>query len=99
MGGAAQKQIRVCYRERMSAERSALLDCVWPTRSEIIVPVFDRAGKDVVETIDVESEEPHAFSKDIQDLLQACSDVIRPLWELCASQTPIRFKMQERRLL
>jgi hypothetical protein len=35
-----------------------------------------------VATIDVESEEPHAFSKDIQDLLQACSDVIRPLWEL-----------------
>ena len=52
------------------------------TRSEIIVPVFDRERKNVVGTIDVESEEPHAFSKDIQDLLQACSDVIRPLWEL-----------------
>jgi L-methionine (R)-S-oxide reductase len=69
------------------------------TRSEIIVPVFDGAGRSVVGTIDVESEEPNAFSKDIQDLLQACSDVIRPLWELCASQTPVRFKMQERRAL
>jgi len=34
------------------------------------------------EFIDVESQEPNAFSKDVQDLLQACSGVIRPLWEL-----------------
>ncbi len=51
------------------------------TRSEIIVPVFDADGKGVVGTIDVESEEPNAFNKDIQDLLQACSVVIRPLWQ------------------
>jgi putative methionine-R-sulfoxide reductase with GAF domain len=51
------------------------------TPSEIIVPVFDRAGKVVVGTIDVESEEPNAFSKDIQDLLQNCSAAIRPLWD------------------
>jgi putative methionine-R-sulfoxide reductase with GAF domain len=50
------------------------------TRSEIIVPVFNADGKNVVGTIDVESEEPNAFHKDIQDLLQACSVVIRPLW-------------------
>jgi putative methionine-R-sulfoxide reductase with GAF domain len=52
------------------------------TRSEIIVPVFDGTGMRVIGTIDVESEEPNAFSKDIQDLLQACSVVIQPLWEL-----------------
>ena len=52
------------------------------TRSEIIVPVFDRAENNVVGTIDVESEAQHAFSKDIQNLLQSCSDVIRPHWEL-----------------
>jgi putative methionine-R-sulfoxide reductase with GAF domain len=51
------------------------------TRSEIIVPVFDADGKNVVGTIDVESEEPNAFNQDIQDLLQACSVVIRPLWQ------------------
>ena len=51
------------------------------TRSEIIVPVFDRAGERVLGTIDVESEEPNAFTKDIEDLLEACSSVIRPLWE------------------
>lgn len=50
------------------------------TRSEIIVPVFDREGTNVVGTIDVESEDLNAFSRDIQDLLRACSDVIRPLW-------------------
>jgi L-methionine (R)-S-oxide reductase len=50
------------------------------TRSEIIVPVFDAEGKTVVGTIDIESEKPNAFSKDVQDLLEACSVVIRPLW-------------------
>ena len=33
-------------------------------------------------TIDVESEKPNAFDKDIQDLLEACSVVIRPLWKI-----------------
>jgi L-methionine (R)-S-oxide reductase len=51
------------------------------TRSEIIVPVFDAEGKSVVGTIDVESEEPNAFDKNVQDLLDACSVVLRPLWE------------------
>jgi hypothetical protein len=36
----------------------------------------------VMGTIDVESEEPNAFNQDIQDLLRACSVVIRPLWQL-----------------
>jgi L-methionine (R)-S-oxide reductase len=51
------------------------------TRSEIIVPVFDRAGERVLGTIDVESEEPNAFATDIEELLQACSKVIQPLWD------------------
>jgi L-methionine (R)-S-oxide reductase len=50
------------------------------TRSEIIVPVFDAEANNVVGTIDVESEQPNAFSKEIQDLLESCSPVIRPLW-------------------
>ena len=50
------------------------------TRSEIIVPIFDRAGGQVIGTIDVESEEPNAFTKDIEDLLKVCAKVIRPLW-------------------
>ena len=50
------------------------------TKSEIIVPVFDRAGENVVGTIDVESEKPNAFPEEVQILLEACSKVIRPLW-------------------
>lgn len=50
------------------------------TRSEIIVPVLDAEANNVVGTIDVESEEQNAFSKDVQDLLESCSAVIRPLW-------------------
>jgi L-methionine (R)-S-oxide reductase len=52
------------------------------TRSEIIVPVFDAEGKSVVGTIDVESEEPNAFNQAIQDLIEACAAVIRPLWKI-----------------
>jgi L-methionine (R)-S-oxide reductase len=51
------------------------------TRSEIIVPVFDRAGEHVLGTIDVESEEPNAFTKEIEDLLEVCAKVIRPGWD------------------
>ena len=50
------------------------------TRSEIIVPVFDWSGENVVGTIDVESEKPNAFSEDLEAVLEACSSVIRPLW-------------------
>jgi L-methionine (R)-S-oxide reductase len=52
------------------------------TRSEMIVPVFDADGKNVVGTIDVESEQPNAFSEDIQNLFAACSVVILPLWRV-----------------
>ncbi len=52
------------------------------TRSEIIIPVFDGEGRSVVGTIDVESEKPNAFDKDVQDLLEACSVVIRTLWKI-----------------
>jgi L-methionine (R)-S-oxide reductase len=50
------------------------------TRSEMIVPVLDAEGKNVVGTIDVESEQPNAFNDDIQKLFEACSLVIRPLF-------------------
>jgi L-methionine (R)-S-oxide reductase len=50
------------------------------TRSEIIVPVFDGAGENVVGTIDVESDKPNAFSEDVQARLEDCASVIRPLW-------------------
>jgi putative methionine-R-sulfoxide reductase with GAF domain len=50
------------------------------TRSEIIVPILDAEANNVVGTIDLESEEPNAFSKDVQDLLESCAAVIRPLW-------------------
>jgi L-methionine (R)-S-oxide reductase len=52
------------------------------TRSEIIVPVFDEEGKSVVGTIDIESEAPHAFDRETQAFLEACSAIIRPLWKV-----------------
>jgi GAF domain-containing protein len=56
------------------------LTALGSTRSEIIVPVFDGARENVVGTIDVESEAPQAFTSEVQMLLEACSDAIRPLW-------------------
>jgi GAF domain-containing protein len=50
------------------------------TRSEIIVPVFDAAGKTVVGTIDVESDGLDAFDRETQTFLEACAMLIRPLW-------------------
>jgi len=51
------------------------------TRSEIIVPVFDAAGKTVVGTIDIESQNANAFDADTQTLLETCTEVLRPLWQ------------------
>jgi L-methionine (R)-S-oxide reductase len=62
------------------AADSRYLTAFTTTKSEIIVPVLDRAGESVVGTIDVESEMPSAFSEDVQTLLETCSNIIRPLW-------------------
>jgi putative methionine-R-sulfoxide reductase with GAF domain len=50
------------------------------TRSEIIVPIFDREGGDVIGTIDVESEKPNAFDTEAQELLEGCARVVDALW-------------------
>jgi GAF domain-containing protein len=50
------------------------------TRSEIIIPVFDEAGKHVVGTVDVESEHRNAFGEDAEAFLLACAEALRPLW-------------------
>jgi len=51
------------------------------TLSEIIVPVFDEQHERVIGTIDVESAEPNAFTREVQELLEDCSRVIQPLWK------------------
>jgi putative methionine-R-sulfoxide reductase with GAF domain len=51
------------------------------TRSEIIIPVLDEVESAVVGTIDVESEKVNAFSRREQELLEACAQLARPLWQ------------------
>lgn len=51
------------------------------TRSEIIVPVFDSGHKQVVGTIDVESETPNAFDENTQRILEVCAEALAPVWE------------------
>ncbi len=49
------------------------------TRSEIVVPVLDGAGK-VLGLIDVESEQVNAFGDDDQQFLQRCASSLPPLF-------------------
>ena len=51
------------------------------TQSEIIVPIFDSAQKNVVGTIDIESEQPNAFDPRTQGLLEECAELLRPWWQ------------------
>lgn len=50
------------------------------TRSEIITPVIDEKTNAVIGTIDIESEQPNAFSEQDQKMLQECAKAARPLW-------------------
>ena len=50
------------------------------TLSEIIVPVLDPQRGEVIETIDVESEQADAFSARDQQLLEECAMEALPLW-------------------
>jgi len=50
------------------------------TKSEIIVPVFDRLNQTVVGTIDVESEMPSAFNEEVQTALENLAKEIHTLW-------------------
>ncbi|MGH9468103.1 MAG: GAF domain-containing protein [Terriglobales bacterium] len=49
------------------------------TRSEIIVPIFDEHGSPLG-TLDVESDQPEAFSPPGQAFLEHCAEALRPLW-------------------
>ena len=51
------------------------------TKSEIVVPVFDKAGKRIVGTIDVEGEKTNAFSDEDVKFLEDCAKKISELWE------------------
>lgn len=50
------------------------------TKSEIVVPVFDKTGKQIVGTIDVEGENVNAFSDDDVKFLEDCAKKISGLW-------------------
>lgn len=50
------------------------------TRSEIIVPLLNTAGDQVVGTLDIESEQARAFDVETQTFLESCAEAIRPLW-------------------
>lgn len=50
------------------------------TKSEIVVPVFGKEGKQVVGTIDVEGEKVNAFNDDDVRFLEDCAKKISALW-------------------
>jgi len=50
------------------------------TKSEIVVPVFDKTGKQIVGTIDVEGERTNAFGDEDIKFLEDCARQIAGLW-------------------
>lgn len=50
------------------------------TRSEIIIPVLDDKTGSVIGTIDVESNQPNAFSEEDQRMLEEYAKEARKLW-------------------
>ena len=50
------------------------------TKSEIVVPVFDKDGKQIAGTIDVESETTNAFGDEDVRFLEDCAKKISELW-------------------
>jgi L-methionine (R)-S-oxide reductase len=50
------------------------------TKSEIVVPVFGKDGKQIVGTIDVESEATNAFGDEDVKFLEDCAKKISELW-------------------
>ena len=50
------------------------------TKSEIVVPVFDKTGKQIVGTIDVEGEKTNAFGDEDVKFLEECARDISELW-------------------
>ena len=50
------------------------------TKSEIVVPVFDKNSKKIVGTIDVEDETTNAFTSEDASFLEECARQISELW-------------------
>jgi putative methionine-R-sulfoxide reductase with GAF domain len=51
------------------------------TKSEIVVPVYSRAGKTALGLIDVESERLNAFGDAERAFLEGCAALVTGLWE------------------
>jgi phosphinothricin acetyltransferase len=51
------------------------------TKSEIIVPVFDKTRNTLVGTIDIESEDLQAFSEEDEIFLEDCAEAISAVWQ------------------
>jgi GAF domain-containing protein len=78
--GAAIREKRTINAGDVAAD-PRYLTAFGSTRSEIIVPIFNREKQKVIGTIDIESELPNAFANEVQTLLEHCVDVIRGLWQ------------------
>ncbi len=62
------------------ANDSSYLTALDSTRAEIIVPILDDTGDQVIGTIDVESEHLNAFDSKAQALLEESANVLRKFW-------------------
>jgi L-methionine (R)-S-oxide reductase len=63
------------------ASDAAYLTALATTKSEIIVPVVDAGGGQVLGTIDVESELANAFDASTERMLEECAVVLKQFWK------------------
>jgi len=77
-GAAIRQRIAIVVGDVKKDQR--YLTCLGSTRSEIIVPVLHPEHRRVIGTIDVESDQPDAFSDEDQEILEQCAEAALPLW-------------------
>jgi len=78
-GGAAARSGETVIANDVAADARYLTTSV-ATRSEMIVPVIDRATREVLGTIDVASHRENAFASDDRELIEDCAQAILALW-------------------
>ncbi len=77
--GAAIKQRRAVIAGDVGND-PRYLTAFGDTQSEIIVPLLAPGEERVIGTVDVESDQPNAFSASDQKMIEQCAQAALPLW-------------------
>jgi putative methionine-R-sulfoxide reductase with GAF domain/SAM-dependent methyltransferase len=94
-GAAVRSRVPVVVQDVTTDPR--YLTTFGSTRSEAIVPITHDVDGSVVGTLDVESEQPNAFTKAHQALLTRCAKALQPLFLIDRPPTPPQGRTEPQR--